>query len=104
MSLDGLQVYLVYTNGDRTALTEQEYFIDLGGFDPYKPKTYTITVSYGDMNAVFSIVVAQVQGGGEPEAPDSQGGCSGSVAISSAVIGMAALAVAGTVLLKKKKR
>ena len=104
LSLDGLQVYLVYTNGDRTALTEQEYFIDLGGFDPYKPKTYTITVSYGDMNAVFSIVVAQVQGGGEPEAPDSQGGCSGSVAISSAVIGMAALAVAGTVLLKKKKR
>ena len=66
IDLSGLLVYAVYENGESKELENDPvcngYSICLGEFDKYTPGTYTITITYGNMNESFAVTVLPADG------------------------------------------
>ncbi len=72
LDLSGLKVYCSFTDGGADLRLEQGallggYTVSFGDYDPFKPNTYEITVTYEDLSASFSVTVRETVSFGESD-------------------------------------
>lgn len=70
LDLTGLEVHAQYSDGREVVLSESEDGYTVAGYDPQKTGTQTITVTYLDYMASFTVEVEQTE---EPGGPDQPG-------------------------------
>ena len=70
LDLTGLEVHAQYSDDREVVLSEGEDGYTVAGYDPQTTGTQTITVTYMDCTATFTVEVAQKE---EPEDPDQPG-------------------------------
>lgn len=70
LDLTGLEVHAQYSDGREAVLSEGKDGYIVTGYDPQKTGTQTITVTYLDYMASFTVEVAQQEEPGDTEEPD----------------------------------
>ena len=102
-TVEGLAVYATYDDGTRTLLRADEYSVFAGGFDAYKPGTYTVTVLYGEHKLTFDVTVAAEQfPDGDEGGAVTEKGCGSAAGASIPALGILLIA-AGVVAAGKRK-
>lgn len=102
-TVEGLAVYATYDDGTRTLLRADEYSVFAGGFDAYKPGTYTVTVLYGEHKLTFDVTVAAEQfPDGDEGGAVTEKGCGSAAGASIPALGILLIA-AGAMAAGKRK-